>query len=55
MTRRESKLYSVYYRNPVTRTFERLPAVQVLYARGRAREISPSKYAKWYTIPKEDE
>jgi len=47
------ELYACYYRNPKTRVFERLPHVTVLHARGRAREIMPAKYSKWYTIEKD--
>jgi len=51
----DSKLYACYYRNPVTRVFEKLPHVKVLYARGSAREIHPAMYSKWYTISQEDD
>jgi hypothetical protein len=47
-------LFAVYWRNPKTRTFQRIPNASIYSVDGIALEISPSKYAKWYTIAGED-
>jgi hypothetical protein len=46
--------FAVYWRNPKTRTFERIPNAAIVALDDIPLEIRPAKYAKWYTI-KEDE
>jgi hypothetical protein len=49
--------FAIYWRNPKTRTFERIPNASVIgYVTEHHAfpvEISPSKYSKWYTIEPE--
>jgi len=50
------KLYRVYWRNPTTRVFERIPNAKVYSYQGKPSEIRPAISAKWYTIePAEDD
>jgi len=45
------KLYAVYWRNPDTRAFEKIPNAVIYGKRGEgALEIRPAHAAKWYTI-----
>jgi len=45
--------FAVYWRNPQTRTFERIPNASIYAVDGIPLEITPAYRAKWYTITKE--
>ena len=50
MTSTFTSPYAVYWRNPKTRVFERIPGAFVYAVDGIALEIIPAPSAKWYTI-----